>query len=78
MKIYTEVELTVSMAQTLVSAAIDASIKSDMEGFHYTAMSTVRDARALLPALGKWQESYTQNLDTLDAIYKRNADEEGA
>ena len=41
-------------------------------------MSTVRDARALLPALGKWQESYTQNLDTLDAIYKRNADEEGA
>lgn len=72
-KIYTEIELTVSVATTLVGAAVSASIEADDKGYHYTAMRTIQDARKLLPALGEC-EVYPKLLNTLYDIYSQNAD----
>jgi len=50
-RIYTEIEVTASMARNLIGSVIKASIKDADEGYYYTAMSQIEEARKLLPAL---------------------------
>ena len=74
-KIYTEIEVTLSVAQTLIDAAITTSIKEDDEGYHYTAMRTIQDARTLLPALGKYEADCAERLACLYDLYSKHADD---
>jgi len=68
------IEVTVSVAQTLVGAAVTASIEENDNGYHFRAMATVEDARKLLPALGEYEASYTETLNTFYEIYREKAD----
>jgi len=71
-RIYTEIEVTASMARNLIGSVIKASIKDADEGYYYTAMSQIEEARKLLPALEDEDRIafYAANLDKLMAATK--------
>ena len=71
----TSIEVTLSVAQTLVGAAITTAAALDNDGYHYSAMVIVEQARTLLPALGEYEASYTESLNTLHEIYSKHADD---
>ena len=68
------IEVTASMAQTLLGAVITASIEENDNGYHFRALDMIQEARKLLPALGEYEASYTESLNTLYEIYKEKAD----
>lgn len=66
-----EIEITPNEAKVLVEIATVEAFEQSRKGRHGTAMDTISSAQKLLPALGEFEDEYTEQLDWYYGLYQK-------